>query len=139
MWPRLGPVPVYGIFSLLGLALHFVVSWRNANRLNLRPRWAFVVSTCYLLGMIPGAKFLFHWKVVEFDPLVVFDVSAYLQGGLWGGLLVYFSLGTVTALLFARHKREVMDLVALCIPVPWAVSKLGCLLNGCCNGPMKRR
>jgi phosphatidylglycerol:prolipoprotein diacylglycerol transferase len=27
-----------------------------------------------------------------------------------------------------------MDLSALTIPLPWAVSKLGCLLNGCCYG-----
>lgn len=27
-----------------------------------------------------------------------------------------------------------MDLAALVLPIPWAVSKIGCLLNGCCSG-----
>lgn len=134
MWPRIGPIPTYSIFYLLGFVFHFVIGWRIAPTLNLKRRWGIVVSLCYVLGMIPGAKFLYHWRHVDLDPLAAFRVQTYMQGGLWGGLLAYVFLVGAVALLLTRQRREVLDLAALTIPIPWAVSKLGCLLNGCCNG-----
>ncbi len=134
MWPQIGSIPTYSILYLLGFAFHFAVSWRTAPTLHLKRRWAIVVSLCYVLGMIPGAKFLYHWLHVGFDLTVMFRVQAYLQGGLWGGLLVYVLLVGAVALPRARRRRAVLDLAALTLPIPWAVSKLGCFLHGCCNG-----
>jgi len=134
MWPKIGPVTSYGIFYFLGFLLHFVIGWCAAPALNLKRRWSVVVSICYVLGMIPGAKFLYHWLHVGFDPRVILSVKHYLQGGLWGGLLAYFFLVVSVALLLPRERRGLMDLAALALPIPWAVSKIGCLLNGCCSG-----
>lgn len=114
--------------------MHFVISWRTARKLDLKRRLAIVVSLCYLLGMLPGAKFLFHWHHVGFDPMVLFSAQHYLQGGLWGGLLAYMALVVPVALLCARRRRDVLDLAAMAIPIPWVLAKVGCLLNGCCNG-----
>lgn len=134
MWPKIGPVPLYGTLSLIGLACHFIISWRAAQQLGLKRRWGVMVSICYVLGMIPGAKFLFHWHRVGFDPGVIFRLEAYRQGGLWGGLIVYIVLAGALALLAFRKRRAVLDLTALALPIPWALGKVGCLLNGCCNG-----
>jgi len=134
MWPKIGSVNTYGIFYLSGIVMHFVISWRTARKLYLRRSLAIVVSLCYLIGMVPGAKFLFHWHHVGFDPMVIFSAKHYLQGGLWGGLLVYMALAVPIVLLCARRRRDALDLTAMTLPIPWALAKVGCLLNGCCNG-----
>jgi phosphatidylglycerol:prolipoprotein diacylglycerol transferase len=119
---------------LLGFILHFVISSRIASKLNLERRVWIAVSICYVAGMVPGAKFLYHWHHFGFDPMVVFSARDYLQGGFWGGMLVYFGLAIPIAMLLTRKKRAALDLIALTVPIPWTLGKVGCLLNGCCNG-----
>jgi phosphatidylglycerol:prolipoprotein diacylglycerol transferase len=84
--------------------------------------------------MIPGAKLLYHLRTVGFDPMVVFSPKHYIQGGLWGGLLAYMALAIPVTLLLTRNRRAALDLVAVSVPIPWAMAKLGCLFNGCCYG-----
>jgi phosphatidylglycerol:prolipoprotein diacylglycerol transferase len=87
-----------------------------------------------MLGMIPGAKFLYHARLGELDPAVIFSLEHYIQGGLWGGLLAYMVLAIPVTLLLVRNRRAGLDLVAVTVPIPWAMAKLGCLFNGCCYG-----
>jgi len=134
MWPRIGPVPTYGVLYLLGIVAHFIIGRRTARRFGLRRRVWITASICYMLGMTAGAKFLFYARQFGFDPMVVFSAKHYMQGGLWGGLLAYMLLAIVATLLLAKNKRAGLDLVAVTVPIPWAISKLGCLLNGCCHG-----
>ena len=134
MWPRIGPVPTYGILYLLGVVVHFLISRRVAHRLGLRHRVWIAASVCYMVAMTAGAKFLFHARQGQFDPMVVFSAKRYMQGGLWGGLLAYILLAIPVMLLLARNRKAALDLLAVSVPIPWAISKLGCLLNGCCHG-----
>ena len=134
MWPKIGPVSTYGVLYLLGIILHFLIGRRLARRLGLRRRVWIVAGLCYMVGMTAGAKFLYHARQLEFDPMVVFSAKHYVQGGLWGGLLAYMLLAIPLTLLLARNRRAGLDLVALSVPIPWAMAKLGCLLNGCCYG-----
>ena len=134
MWPQVGPLRTYGIVYLLSLVLHFVIAWRTAKALGLKRRIGIAVSLCYVIGMIVGAKFLFHWKYVGFDPLVIFRYRDYVNGGMWGGMLAYIALAGLFIISVIRQKRAGLDLVALALPMPWALGKIGCLLNGCCNG-----
>ncbi len=134
MLPRIGSIPTYGILYLLGIIVHFLICRRVAHRLGLRRRVWTLASICYMVGMIPGAKFLYHLRKVGFDPMVIFSIKHYIQGGLWGGLLVYMPLAIPVTLLLARNRRAALDLVAVSVPIPWAMAKLGCLLNGCCYG-----
>jgi phosphatidylglycerol:prolipoprotein diacylglycerol transferase len=134
MWPRIGPAATYGVLYLLGIVAHFLISRRAAHRLGLRRRVWITAGICYMVGMTAGAKFLFHARQFEFDPMVVFNAKHYMQGGLWGGLLAYTLLAIPLTLLLTRNRRAGLDLVALSVPIPWAMAKLGCLLNGCCYG-----
>ena len=134
MWPTIGPINTYGILYVLGLIVHFIISWRTACKLNLKRRVGIIVSVCYVIGMIPGAKFLYHWQHVGLDPMVVFRAKDYIQGGLWGGLLAYLFLAVPIVWMLAKKRRAGLDLAAMTIPVPWALAKTGCLLHGCCNG-----
>jgi len=89
MYPRIGPVSTYGILYLLGFVAHFLIGRRAAHRLGLRRRVWITAGVCYIVGMTAGAKFLFHAREVGFDPMVIFSVERYKQGGLWGGLPAY--------------------------------------------------
>ncbi|MFC1760590.1 prolipoprotein diacylglyceryl transferase family protein [Planctomycetota bacterium] len=131
---KMRQIKAYGWLYLLGFILHFVVAWRMAKKLKLRRRVAIAVSLCYVVGMIAGAKFLHHWHHIGFDPWVIFRYQEYVRGGLWGGMLAYLVLVVPVVVLFTQRKRAGLDLAALALPVPWALGKIGCLCNGCCNG-----
>ena len=134
MWPRLGPIPTYGVFYFLGIVLHFFVARWLAKRWSLPRRVWVVVSLCYLLGMTVGAKILFDLRHSDFDLAALLTAERWTRGGLWGGMLPYFLLAVPSAVLLTRHRRAALDLVVVALPVPWIMAKVGCLLNGCCYG-----
>jgi len=134
MWPRLGPVPTYGVLYSVGILSHFLVSYLIAKRLGLRHRVWIVVSICYMACMTIGAKVLYDIQHTQFDFWALLTIKHYLQGGLWGGLLVYIVLAVPLGFILAKRKQAALDLVALSIPIPWIFAKLGCLFNGCCYG-----
>ncbi len=134
MWPRIGSIPTYGIVYLLGIALHFVLSWRIARHYGLQRRVWLTVSFCYLLGMIVGAKILFDIRHGTLNLSLLLQAKHWTCGGLWGGLLAYFALAVPAAVLLSARRQAALDLVALTLPIPWMFAKLGCLLNGCCYG-----
>ncbi len=134
MWPKIGPVPTYGILYLTSIILYFVVSRRLAKRHGLKRRVWMVAGVCYLLGMTLGAKVLFDLRHDILNLSALFRVEHWLRGGLWGGLLAYFALAIPAVLLLSRRRLAALDLLALTIPIPWIAAKLGCLLNGCCHG-----
>lgn len=134
MWPRLGPIPTFGILYCVGILSHFLISCLLARRLGLRHRVWIAVSICYNVGMIVGAKALYDIQHAQFDLRALLSISHYMKSGLWGGLLAYLFLSVPVALMLSKRKRAALDLIALSIPIPWMFAKLGCLFNGCCYG-----
>ena len=134
MWPRIGQMPTYGMLYLVGVILHFVLSWRIAKCHGLRRRVWIAASVCYFLGMIIGAKLLYDIRHPPLDVAALFRSEHYMGGGLWGGLLPYFALAVPAVLLLSEQKLTALDLVAQAVPVPWIAAKLGCFFNGCCHG-----
>ncbi len=134
MWPRIGPIPTYGILYNVGILSFFVVAWLYARRLRLQRRVWIVAGICYLLAMNVGAKALYDVRAGDFHLLALFELSHYTQGGLWGGLLAYLPLSVPVVLLLSKDKLAALDLLALSVPIPWIFAKIGCLLNGCCYG-----
>lgn len=134
MWPRIGPIPTYGIFYFSGIVLYFLVARRLARRAGLKRRVWIVLGICYLLGMTVGAKILHDLRYSDLDFAALLTVQRWTRGGLWGGMLAYFVLAVPLALLLTKRRRAALDLVALSLPIPWIMAKVGCLLNGCCYG-----
>ena len=134
MWPRIGPVPTYGILYSVSILCHFLVCYMIARRLKIRRRVWLIVSICYLAGMTIGTKALYDIQHAQFDFRTLFSTGHYMQGGLWGGLLAYIGLAVPAVFILAKHRRQALDLVGLSIPIPWIFVKLGCLFNGCCYG-----
>lgn len=134
MWPRIGPIPTYSIFYSIGILIHYLISCLLAGCLGLR-HWVWItVSICYNVSMIVGAKALYDIQHAQFDLQALLSISHYMEGGFWGGLLVYLCLSVPLVLILSKHKRATLDLIALSIPIPWMFAKLGCLFNGCCYG-----
>jgi len=134
MWPRIGPVPTYGILYSIGILSHYLISYLLARRLGLRHRVWIAVSVCYNVGMIVGAKALYDAQRGQLDLRALLSAKHYFTGGLWGGLLVYLCLSVPLVLVLSRRRLAALDLIALSMPVPWIFAKLGCLFNGCCYG-----
>jgi phosphatidylglycerol:prolipoprotein diacylglycerol transferase len=134
MWPRIGPIPTFSIFYVIGILSHYLISFLLAGRLGLRHRVWITVSVCYNFGMIVGAKALYDIQHTQLDLGALLSISHYVQGGLWGGLLVYLCLSVPLVLVLSKHRQAALDLIALAIPIPWIFAKLGCLFNGCCYG-----
>ena len=134
MWPRIGPVPAYGVLYGISILSYFLIACLIARRLGLRHRVWIVAGICYMEGMTVGAKLLYDIQRAQFDLRAMLSIGHYMQEGLWGGLLAYFFLAVPLVLLLAKRRRAALDLVALSIPVPWIFIKLGCLFNGCCYG-----
>ena len=134
MWPMLGPIKSYGPVYLAGIVLHLVLALVWARRLRLRGYLALVVSTCYLFGMIVGAKILFDIRAGGFSPGRLLTAEHWLQGGMWGGPLAYLAVAVPLMLMFSGNRRAAVDLVALAAPLPMLIAKVACLCNGCCYG-----
>jgi len=134
MWPRIGAVPTYAILYGLGIVVHFFVSRRLARHLGLERRVWILVSIAYCLGMTLGAKALYDLRQSDLDLLNLLDPRHYMKGGLWGGLAVYLVLAVPLSMLLTVKRRSACDLVALAIPISYALAKVGCLLQGCCYG-----
>ena len=134
MYPRIGPLPTNGILYLLSILSHFLICYLIAKRLGLRHRVWIVVGICYMEGMTVGAKILYDIQSAQFDFRALLSIRHYMQGGLWGGLLAYFVLAVPLVLILAKNRRSALDLVAMSVPVPWILVKIGCFFNGCCFG-----
>lgn len=94
-----------------------------------------------MLGGVMGARLAYvceHWTeefAGRWGAILRID-----QGGLmfYGGLI-----GALVALaLFARRHREplaeLLDLVAVALPLGHGIGRIGCWLNGCCHGRLWR-
>jgi phosphatidylglycerol:prolipoprotein diacylglycerol transferase len=134
MWPRIGPVPTYGILYIVSFISCFIASFHFAKKLGLRHRVWITAGICYMVGMAFGAKVLYDIHSGQFDLRALFSISHYLRGGLWGGLLAYLVLAVPLVVISSKRKWEALDLVGLSIPIPWIFVKLACLFNGCCYG-----
>ncbi|MBN1974334.1 MAG: prolipoprotein diacylglyceryl transferase [Sedimentisphaerales bacterium] len=134
MWPRIGSMPTYGVFYIIGFLLYFFIAFFLARGFKLRHRVWIISGICYVFAMTIGAKILFDIQKSQFDFLALFSMTHYKQGGLWGGLLAYFVLSVPLVLLLCKRKSEALDILAMSIPVPFIFAKLGCLFNGCCYG-----
>lgn len=137
MFPKCGPVSTYVIFYLAGIIAHLLILMYLAWRMGLRQRLAWAIGLCYPLGMIVGAKVLYDLLHDDFSWGGLISVRHYMGGGMWGGPLAYLALAVPLALAASRdigEKRGALDSIALALPFPLILAKIGCFCNGCCYG-----
>ena len=81
MWPRIGQIPTFSIFYIIGILSHYLISFLLAGRLGLRHRIWIAVSLCYNFGMIVGAKALYDIQHSQLDFGALLSISHYMRGG----------------------------------------------------------
>jgi phosphatidylglycerol:prolipoprotein diacylglycerol transferase len=137
MFPKCGPVPTYAIFYFAGIIAHLLIMPSLARRMGLRQRLAWAIGLCYPLGMIVGAKVLYDLLHDDFSWGGLISVQHYMGGGMWGGPLAYLALAVPLSLAASRdtgEKRATLDSIALALPFPLILAKMGCFCQGCCWG-----
>lgn len=135
MWPMLGSVPTFTVLYLLGIAVHAGMVVYFCRRRAVRYGWSVIIALSYAVSMTAGARVLFDATQAQWPGMTeVLTPAYYVRGGLWGGPLLHLAIVTGLALVAARRRADVLDSAALALPVPMALAKVGCLLNGCCHG-----
>jgi phosphatidylglycerol:prolipoprotein diacylglycerol transferase len=121
---------------LLSLVAGMIWLGHSGRDSGFRPTVVVDFALYALVGGILGARLIFVLLDVSsfvHDPLSVLRVW---EGGLsfHGGVLG----GVAGAYLFARaHKMgfaHLLDLASPCVAIGYAITRIGCFLNGCCFG-----
>ena len=96
-----------------------------------RSSWI-TLGIVYLVGMTLGAKVLYDLQHARFSFLALFTLDYYISCGMWGGIMAYLALAVPTMLILIPNKHNALDLVALSLPIPLLLTKVGCLAYGWC-------
>ena len=143
----IGPVPIraYGLMLWIAIVVGLWRSLRAAKRTDIKPDHVVDVVIYAVLGGILGAHVM----------SILLDLSYYLKYpsailDLWSGILapsgglrgLSFHGGLIGAIgvtyLFTRWKKisflEMLDLLSPGLAIAYAITRIGCLLNGCCYG-----
>ncbi|MBI4580542.1 MAG: prolipoprotein diacylglyceryl transferase [Planctomycetes bacterium] len=134
MFPKVGPIPTYGILYFGAIALHFVLILLFGRRVQVRWYIAAALGLCFVVGMTVGAKALFDVLHGGLRPRLLVSTAHYMQGGMWGGPLAYLAMAVPLACLLTARRGAAMDAIAWSLPLPMILAKLGCLCQDCCHG-----
>jgi phosphatidylglycerol:prolipoprotein diacylglycerol transferase len=127
----------YGVMIFLACFAALAMAVWRLKREKLDPNIAYELATWLFLGGVIGARGLY----------VIFHPEAIQSGGdifrSWQGGNVFYGciLGGLTGSLiyWYRHRFpfwHVADAVAPAVAIGAAVGRIGCFLNGCCDGAL---
>jgi phosphatidylglycerol:prolipoprotein diacylglycerol transferase len=139
---HLGPIPVhaYGFMLMLGFAAGLALALRQAPRYRFDPEKLIDLTLFALVASIVGARLVYvlldlprnAGDYVK-DPWLLFKTwkgGLAFHGGLGGGILAM--------LFFCRRQeipwRRLADALAPSVALGYAITRIGCFLNGCCHG-----
>ena len=128
------PIRGYGLMLAVGFVLATWAASRRARRYGVEVERIYDIALLSLVSGVIGARALFILLNPGSESFKRF--YAVWDGGLsfLGGLM----LATLAAYIYCRGIRiafwKVVDVVTPSIALAYAVTKLGCFLNGCCYG-----
>mgnify|MGYP005840909335 CR=1 FL=1 len=127
------PIRAYGLMLVIGFAAGIWRAARVASSRGIDPGRVYDIAMISLISGVLGARLVYVLLTPETESLGEF--FAIWDGGLtsFGGLLAVAGW-----YLYARVTREsfwrLADLVAPSIPIGYALTRIGCFINGCCYG-----
>lgn len=134
----LGGIPIYSYPAMLyaGLVLGVLASIRVASTAGLPPMRVYAATLVLLVPALAGARVLYvlaNWNTYRRQPRRIWRNR---EGGasLYGGLLVSLLLSIPLLRAFDLGFWPFWDVTTFTLLIGMAVTKIGCLLNGCCSG-----
>ena len=136
---RWGPLPVraWGTMLMLGfVAAMFWAIWDSRNDEEFSTDFIIDLTLAILIGAVIGARLLsvgLNWGYYgeNLDQLMrVWAGGLSFHGGLFGGLIA----GAALTWHRGISVRRTMDLFGPSIALGYAITRVGCFLNGCCYG-----
>ncbi|HHV79893.1 MAG TPA: prolipoprotein diacylglyceryl transferase [Firmicutes bacterium] len=135
---RFGSVELYTYGLLLGIG--FIVAGtlaaREAGRRGHDPdEIYYFMIVSFILGVVLSRALyvLLNWSEYAGNPLLIFNTRS-------GGMTIHGALlgGLIAAVLTSRKMKmttlELLDIVAIPLPLAQSIGRWGCLFNGCCYG-----
>jgi len=135
---RLGPFAIYsyGAMLMVGFAAGIAWSARAAKKRGLSPNDIVDFALTCLIAAIVGSRLVYvllDYKTYIHDPLSAFMI--------WKGGLAYhggLAGGFIAAVWFCRSRGiplgELAEVTTPAVPLGYAITRIGCFLNGCCYG-----
>ena len=127
------PIRAYGLMMVIGFAVGLWRAVRVARHRGISPDRVYDLSLIVLVAGIVGARLLY----IAIDPETpLADFFAVWDGGLsfHGGI----ALAAAAGFVYTRRTRlpfwQVADLIAPSAAIGYAFTRIGCFLNGCCQG-----
>ena len=134
----LGGIPIYSYPAMLyvGLVAGVLTSVRVAPTAGLPPLRVYVATLVLLVPALAGARLLYvlaNWETYRRAPRRIWRSW---EGGasLYGGLLVSVLLSIPLLPAFGLAFWPFWDVTTFTLLIGMVLTKIGCLLNGCCSG-----
>ncbi|MFC1675267.1 prolipoprotein diacylglyceryl transferase [Candidatus Omnitrophota bacterium] len=137
---RIGPFTIYSYGLMLAFAflLSLGLAKKQAESEGLDQE---VITNLFVIAFISGiigARVLYVLQDTAYYFKFPTEILMLQRGGLswFGGLIA----GVISSLVYLKRRRvAVIKVLDICIPylaLAQAVGRVGCLLNGCCYGPL---
>lgn len=128
----------YGIMIAISIAISIIVIYIESRRQGMNTDDVLDMAIAAVIGGILGARI--GWILTSPDVLWYLAHPLRILA-IWEGGLSYFGgiLGGVVAANFLIQRRRMgfwrmADIVAPLLALSFGIGKIGCWLNGCCNG-----
>jgi len=128
----------WGIIAGIAVIVMLVVMLREAKKIGIERD----LYSIFLWGIVGGyiggrlAYVIYDWDYFVANPRDIIGFAGLAQNGMIigiiGAALIYMG---VTRMRFSTL-LSIGDAVAVGMPLALAVARIGCLINGCCTGPV---
>ncbi|MHB0939233.1 MAG: prolipoprotein diacylglyceryl transferase [Armatimonadota bacterium] len=129
-------IKAWGAMLMLGFMAGIYVATRLARRRGVPGERLIDLGMVILVGALLGARIAFVIMTPNTPFFDLKDVLTYGLGGMsfHGGLIGGFLAGSAYLVLTRISYWRVADCVAPSIALGYAITRIGCFLNGCCYG-----
>jgi phosphatidylglycerol:prolipoprotein diacylglycerol transferase len=128
----------WGIIAGIAVIVMLVIMLREAKKIGIERD----LYSIFLWGIVGGyiggrlAYVIYEWDYFVANPREIIGFAGLAQNGMIigiiGAALIYMG---VTRMRFSTL-LSIGDAVAVGMPLALAVARIGCLINGCCTGPV---
>ncbi len=135
---KIGPFNVYSYGLMLAVAFFIssTLARKEAKRQGIDPEMIFNLLFIVFVFGILGARIFYVIENFGYYSKNPAEIIFLQHGGLaWFGGLIF---GTIIGIVYLKKEKlalyKVLDLVAPFVALGQAFGRIGCLLNGCCQG-----